>query len=179
MQPLHSIEYELTTELAANIHRTLLRWELWRGGRRDVPTFLGAVIFTALILALVLGGWLLPGVGAALLCVAIIFVMGAVLRRWSLSRAATVTALLALQSSDRRVRIDFAEERVRMETEFYRGEGAWTELDEIVLFPGFWALRLSNGGQVVLPVALVSPELETFLRSKAEQVMAPVCRGGR
>jgi len=72
-----------------------------------------------------------------------------------------------LHTTDRRVRIEFAEDRLRMETEFFRGEGAWTELDDVVVFAGFWVLRLSNGGQVVIPGSLVSPELEAFIRAKA------------
>src|SRR5262249_12499177 len=142
MEPTHSIEYELTSELATTIQRTLLRRELRRGWRRDVPTFLGAVLFAALIVGLTVGGWLLPGFGAALLCVLMLFVMVAVLRRWSICRATTMTAVLALQTTDRRVRIEFDDEQVRLETEFFRGTGTWTELDEVVVFEGYWLLRL-------------------------------------
>src|SRR5205823_10118342 len=98
MQPLHSIEYELTTELATTVHRTLLRRELRRGWRRDLPTFAGALIFAVLIVALGLAGLLMPGFGAALLCVVALFVAGALFRRWSLSNAASATVLLALQT---------------------------------------------------------------------------------
>jgi hypothetical protein len=174
MQPVHSIEYELTSELATEIQRMLLPWELRRGWRRDVPAFLGALAIAGLIIWLGLAGWILPGVGGGLLCLVMLFVMIAVFRRWSSSRATIAIALLALHSSDRRVRIDFAEERVRLETEFFRGEGAWTELDEVVVFPSIWLLHLSNGGQMVVPASLVSPELEAFIRAKAEQVMAPI-----
>ena len=69
------------------------------------------------------------------------------------------------------------EDRLRLETEFFRGEGAWTELDDVVVFDRFWVLRLSNGGQVVIPGSMVSPELEAFIRAKAQQVTARVLRG--
>jgi hypothetical protein len=174
MQPIHSIEYELTSELAAEIQRTLLPWQLRRGWRRDVPLFIGVLLLTALIVWLGVAGWILPGVGGGLLCVLTLFVMGAVWRRWSLSQVAVGTALLALHTPDRRVRIEFDEERMRLETDFFRGEGAWTELDEVVVFAGFWLLHLSNGGQVVVPGPLVSTELDKFIRAKAQQVMAPV-----
>jgi hypothetical protein len=174
MEPVHSLEYELTSELATEIQRTLLPWELRRGWRRDVPMFLGAVVIAAVIIWLALGGWILPGVGGALLCVVMFFGLGAMFRRWSMSRAAVATALLALHTSDRRIRIEFTEERVRLETEYFRGEGTWTELDEIIVFPGFWLLYLSNEGQVVVPASLVAPELEAFIRAKAQQVMAPI-----
>src|SRR5205807_2501752 len=105
MEPIHSVEYELTGELAMEVQRCLLRWELRRG------------------------------------------------------------------------RIEFAEERIRRETEFFRGEGAWTELDDVVVFDGFWVLHLSNGGQVVIPQRLVSPELEAFICAKAQRVTAPVLLG--
>lgn len=177
MQPIHTIEYEMTSELATEIHRTLVRWELRRGWRRDVPKFLAALVFTALIGWLSLQGWMLPVVGGGLLCLVALFVIGAMFRRWSISSAAGATVLLAMQTTDRRVQIEFAEERVRLETEFFRGEGAWTELDEVVVFPGFWLLHLSNDGQVVVPARLLKHELEAFIRAKAQQVMAPIRQG--
>jgi len=177
MQPIHSVEYELTSEMATDIHRCLLGWELRRGRWQDVPVFLGALTFTLLILWLGLHDWILPGVGGGLLCVIVLAVVGALFRRRWAARAAIGTALVALHTTDRRVRIEFAEERIRLETEFFRGEGAWTELDDVVVFDGFWVLRLSNGGQVVIPGPLVSSELEAFIRAKAQGVTAPVLRG--
>jgi hypothetical protein len=177
MEPIHSVEYELSSALATEIQRCLLRWELRRGRWQNVPVFLGTLIFTVLVLWLGLQGWILPAVGGGLLCAAALAVAGAVLRRRWTARAALASALVALHTTDRRVRIEFAEERVRLETEFLRGQGAWTELDDVVVFAGFWVLRLSNGGQVVIPASLISPELEAFIRAKAERVMAPVLRG--
>ena len=177
MQPIHAIEYELTSELATQIQRCLLRWELRRGRWQDLPVFVGALVFTVLILVLGLRGWILPGVGGGLLCVVALAVVVALFRRRWAARVAIGTALVALHTTDRRVRIEFAEDRVRLETEFFRGEGAWTELDDVVVFAGFWVLRLSNGGQVIIPGPLVSPELEAFIRAKAQQTRAPVLRG--
>jgi hypothetical protein len=177
MEPVHSVEYEMTTELASEIHRALMRWQLRRGWWRDVPTFSAALVFAVLLIWFGLTGWILPGVAGGLLCLLTFFTLGAVMRRWSRARAATTTALLALQSSDRRIRIEFNDERVRLETEFFRGEGTWTELDEVVVFDGFWVLHLSNGGQVVVPGTLVSNELEAFIRTKAENVTAPIHQG--
>jgi len=177
MEPIHSVEYELTGELAMEVQRCLLRWELRRGRWQDAPVFVGALTFTILILWLGLRGWILPGVGGGLLCVVALAVIAALLRRRWAARAAIGTALVALHTPDRRVRIEFAEERIRLETEFFRGEGAWTELDDVVVFDGFWVLHLSNGGQVVIPQRLVSPELEAFICAKAQRVTAPVLRG--
>jgi|SRR5438132_3835580 len=177
MQPIHSVEYELTSALATEIQRCLLRWELRRARWQNVPVFLGVLIFALLILWLGLHHWILPAVGGGLLCVAALVVIGAVFRRRWAARAALGAALVALHTPDRRVRIEFGEERVRLETEFFRGEGAWTELDGVVVFTGFWVLRLSNGGQLVIPESLVSPELEAFIRAKAQGARAPVVRG--
>jgi hypothetical protein len=58
--------------------------------------------------------------------------------------------------------------------EFFRGEAAWTELEEAVIFPTFWLLRFSNGGQIVLPSASVSPALESFIRAQSQGVPAPI-----
>ena len=177
MQPLHSVEYELTTEMATDIHRTLLHWELRRGRWQDLPVFLGALLFAALIVWLAFEGWILPAVGGGLMCLVMLFVIGAIHRRRAFSHAAVMIPLVALHTSDRRVRIEFWDERVRLETEFFRGEGSWTELDEVVLFPGFWALHLSNGGKIVVPASLVSSEVETLIRAKAELVQAPMHQG--
>lgn len=176
MQPIQSIEYELTSEMATEIQRTLVRWELRRGRWRDLPVLIGAALFIALIVALGLGGWILPAVGGGLTCLVVLFVMGALFRRWSSSQSAAAMALIGLHSMERRVRVEFAEDRVRMETEFFRGEGAWTELDDVVVFPTFWLLRLSNGGRIVLPAKSVSADLDAFIRAKAEQMTAPVIK---
>src|SRR5262252_847244 len=107
MQPIHSIEYEVASELATEVQGKLVRWELRRSWRRDLPILLGAAAFAALIVWLGLAGWILPSVGGGLLCVVMLFVVGAIFRRWALSRGAAVTALLALHTTDRRVRIEF------------------------------------------------------------------------
>jgi hypothetical protein len=177
MQPIHSLEYEMTSDLASQVHRTLVRWQLRRGWWKDVPVLVGAIIFTALIVWLGLEGWVLPGVAGGLMCVVMLFVLGALFRRWSMSYGAAGVALLALGTPDRRVRLEFAEDRVRLETEFFRGEGAWTELDEVVIFPDFWLLNLANGGQILIPLSRRSPELEAFLRAKAQEFAAPIRQG--
>jgi hypothetical protein len=177
MQPIHSLEYELTSELATEVTRTLVRWQLRRGWRRDVSLLAGVMLFAVLIIWLSLRGWILPGVGGGLMAVLMLFALGAVLRRWAMARGAALTALLGLHTSDRRVRIEFSDERVRLETEFFRGEGAWTELDEVVIFPGYWLLQFSNGGHIMVPGQLVSSELQAFIRAKAQQAMAPMCQG--
>jgi hypothetical protein len=177
MEPLHTIEYEATSELATETHRAILRRELRLGWRREMRTFVAALVLTVIIVWLGASGWLMLGYAAGLLCLVVLCVIGALYRRWSRAGAASWTILMALQTSDRRVRIELTDNGIRLETEFFRGQGTWTELDEIVIFPGFWVLYLSNGGQVMLPASLVSPELETFLRAKAQLVAAPIRQG--
>jgi len=174
MEPLHVVEYELSSEFASEVQRTLMRWNTRRHWRRDLPVLLCGLAFSALIIWLGLSGWILPGVGGGLLCVVLLFVVGGIYRRRSGAYTASLMALLALHTNERRVRIEFHEERVRLEAEFFRGEGTWTELEEAVVFSNFWLLRFSNGGQIVLPAAKVSPALESFLRSRAQDVDAPV-----
>jgi hypothetical protein len=171
------IEYELTSVLATDVRQKLLRWELRRSWRRDLPAYVGIFLFAALIIGAGLHGWILPGVGGGLLCLLTLFALGAVWRRRSHAQLAVGMALLAQQTHDRHVRVEFDEERVRLEMEFFRGEGIWSELDEIVVFNSFWTLHLSNGGCIVIPRSLLSPELETFLRGKATAVMADVREG--
>ena len=174
MEPLHLIEYELTSAVATEVRSTLVRWDLRHGWRRDVPGFLCALVLGAIIVWLGLGGWISLGVGGGLLCVVTLFVLGAVYRRWSRAHVASLMALLALHTSDRRVRIEFGEAHVRLETQFFRGEAAWTELDEALVFPDFWLLRFTNGGQIILPAATVSPALESFIRARAQENLAPI-----
>jgi hypothetical protein len=83
----------------------------------------------------------------------------------------------ARHASDSRVRIEFDAAHVRLETELFRGQGTWEELDLIVHFDGFWLLQLSNGGNLVVPAALLSPELQGWLCGKANQVMSPILPG--
>jgi hypothetical protein len=172
VEPIHAIEYELTSALAADIRMKLLRWELRRGWRRDLPLYLGTFLFAAIIIGLGLHGWILPGVGGGLLCLLTLLALGAVLRRRSSAYFSVGMALLAQQTQDRYVRVHFDDERVRVEMEHLRGEGAWVELDDIVVFDTFWTLQLSNGGRIVIPSSRLSPELESFLRAKADAVMA-------
>ena len=174
MEPKHALEYDLTSELANDIQRTLLRHSMRHGWRRDVPLILGWLVFAFLLAWPVLSGWMPPGVGGALLFFATLIVLCTIYgRRWRTYTSAT-SAIVALHMPDRRVRLEFHDGRVCMETEYIRGEGAWTELEEIVVFPTFWALRFSNEGHIVIPSSLMTSELQAFLRSKAEQVMAEI-----
>ncbi len=174
MEPTHSLEYELNTELATDIQRSLLQFGRRHGWRRDLPLLCGWLVFALLLAWPVMAGWLSPGIGGGILFVATFFVLSAVYRRHWQSYAAATSAVVALHTSDRRVRLEFFETRVKMEAEYFRGEASWTELEEIVVFPSFWALRFSNGGNIVIPAPLVTPELQAFLRAKAALAAAAV-----
>jgi len=177
MEPIHAIEYEMTSALATDIQHKLLRWELRRSWRRDLPLYAATLLFAVLIVGLGLEGWILPGVGGGLLCLLTFFTLVGLMRRWGHARAVVAMALLAQHTSDRRVRIEFDAERVRLEAEHFRGQGEWGELDSVVVFDSFWLLQLSNGGFLVLPQSLVSPDLDAFIRGKADHVMAPIFQG--
>lgn len=174
MNPIHSVEYEVTSAWVTQLERELSRWEWRRGVWQDAPQYAAAVIFAGLLVWLVLQGLVLPGVGGGLMALLMFFVLGVVYRRWGASRSAVMTAFLAIHSGERSVRIEFDDQRVRLETGYFRGEGEWSELEQIVIFSDFWILYLSNGGRILLPSARVSSELAEFLRSKALQVMAPI-----
>ena len=174
MEPAHALEYELTSELANDIQRTLLRFSMRHGWRRDLPLILGWLVFALLLAWPVLAGWMWPGLAGGILFIATLIVLCTIYgRRWRAYTSAT-SAIVALHMPDRRVRLEFHEQRVCMETEYIRGEGAWTELEEIVVFPTFWALRFSNEGHIVIPRTFVTPELQSFLHAKAAQAMVDV-----
>jgi hypothetical protein len=168
------VEYELKREFATEVYRSLMRWELRRGRRQDAGLLGGALLLAGAIIWLGLTGWILPLVGGGLMCALMLFMLGAVLRRWSMARGTAMWAVLALHTADRRVRIEFGAERVRLEMEYFRGEGAWSELLEVVKFPGYWLLQLSNNGHIVIPVDLVSDELQAFIHARAQEAMAPI-----
>ena len=176
MEPKVALEYVLTTEMATDIQRSLLRFVMRHGWRHDLPLILGGCTFALLLGGLVAAGWLLPAVGGAILFLAALFILCTIYgRRWRAYTAAT-SAVVALHTSDRRVRIELHEQRACMETEYFRGEAAWSELEELVVFPNFWALRFSNSGHIVIPSALVTPEVKALLEAKAEQVLAVIDR---
>src|SRR5947209_7138387 len=83
-----------SSEPATAVHRTFVRYECRRGWPRAVPVLLGAWLVSALIVWLGRGGWMLPGVGAGMMCVLAFFTVGAVWRRWAAARGAAGTALL-------------------------------------------------------------------------------------
>jgi hypothetical protein len=171
---LHSVEYELTSEFAGDVERTMTKWELRRGWRRDLPLFAVALVLAVGIVWAGMSEYFLPVVSGGLLCLLTFFAVGAAFRRVAMSRAASMTLLLAMQTSDRRVRIEFTDERVRLETEFFRGEGAWSELDQVVIFATFWVLYLTNGGHVLIPRQHINSDMEALIRAKAQHVLASV-----
>jgi hypothetical protein len=170
MEPKFALEYELTSEMATEIQRTLMRAALQQGWRRDLPLILGWLAFALVLAYPVFIGWLTPGIGGGLLFFATLLALCTMYaRRWRAYSIAS-SAVVALHTSDRRVRLEFHEQRVSLQAEYFRGEGAWSELEELMVFPAFWALRFSNSGVVVIPAEHVTPELGEFLHAKAEQV---------
>jgi hypothetical protein len=162
--------------MASEIQRDLLRFALRGWWRKDLPVLLWGVVLAFLLAIPVMVGWLLPGVGGGLLCLVTLFVLASLLRRRWHAQAAAGTAVIGLYSSDRRVRLEFLDDGVRMETEMLRGEAAWTELDELVEFPTFWSLSFSNGGHIAIPTALLSADLRSYLENKAHEASAPLLR---
>ena len=77
MEPKHTVEYELTTEMATEIQRTLLPAVLRHAWRRDVPVILGWLVAALSLAGPVLAGWLSPGVGGGLLFFATLLGLGA------------------------------------------------------------------------------------------------------
>src|SRR5262245_38121136 len=177
MEPLHAIEYELTSELAADVQRNMLRHAARHAWRRELPLLLGWLVFAGLLAWPVVGGWWSPGIGGAVLFLVTLVVLCTVYRRRWQDYAAVMTAVAGFHMANRRVRLEFHEKRLLMETEMFRGEGAWSELDEVIAFANSWALRFSNGGQVVIPAALVTPELKSFLEARAAENETMICEG--
>jgi hypothetical protein len=141
MEPIHAIEYELTTAQAGEVHRQLLGWELRRAWRRGIPNCALATVLCVLLIALAFEGWILPAVAGGLLCLVTFFVLIGEFMRLSRARMAVGMALLGLHAEDRRVRVEFTEGHVRLEREHFHGRGEWSELDEVVVLRPFHRLQ--------------------------------------
>ncbi|MCI0739738.1 MAG: hypothetical protein L0Y72_11895 [Gemmataceae bacterium] len=77
-------------------------------------------------------------------------------------------SLLPFQGLERRkVQVRVSEEQISADMGEMNFQAGWAELAAMAALPGFWIIRLRDGGQVVLPVEVLSPELQEFLRDKA------------
>ena len=176
-QTLHTVDFELSEDLVSDFTRLWIDREVYPW-RRTLPQALLAILLAACIILLGLHGWIAPVVAGGLMLILAFPVGMAIVRRRHMHQMAVWTTLLmAQQGGDRRVRVHFSDERIQMETGMGETGAAWKDLDEVVIFPGFWVLRCMPLGQFMVPAAVVTPELDAFIRHKAEEAGALVRQG--
>lgn len=177
IQTLHEVEFELTEDQIADYARVLINRDIYGGWKQTLPVALAAILLATWIVVLGLQGWIAPLVAGGLLLV-IAFPVGVhLVRRRSMYRIALWATTLAFRGADRTVRVRFTDDRIQMETGMAETGATWRELDEVIIFPGFWLLRCRPEGQFVLPSAAVSAELEALIRGKADEIGALVRHG--
>jgi hypothetical protein len=176
-QTLHTVEFELTEDLVSDFTRLWIDREVYPW-RRTLPQLALAIVLAACIILLGLNGWIAPIVAGGLMLILAFPVGVAMVRRRSMHIMATWTTLfVAQQGGDRRVRVHFGDERIQMETGMGETGAAWKDLDEVVIFPGFWVLRCMPLGQFMVPASALTPEVDAFIRGKAHEVSAVVREG--
>jgi len=112
---------------------------------------------------------------AMLAVLAAAFVTLGMMRRSACQREARASVLAPFEGqSHRRMSVDFSEDRIRMEAATFQSTATWNDVDEVLLWPDFWLLRLRAGGQFVVPAAAISPELGELIRRKAADAGAEV-----
>lgn len=174
MPDTHTVEFDVTDELADRYARAVVdRVILPRGGLLSRPAFL--IVPLLLLLPLVALGWLPPAMFALLVLLAAGFVVVGMMRRSVCLGEARAAVLAPFEGqSHRRMRVDFAEDRIRMEAPAIESTASWSDLGEVLLWPDFWLLRLRAGGQFVVPASAISSELGDSIRRKAAEAGAEV-----
>ncbi|MBL8799308.1 MAG: YcxB family protein [Planctomycetia bacterium] len=177
-EPL-TVEFEVTDELADRYARRLVeRVVLPGGGWLSRPAFL--VVPLVLLLPLVVGGWLPPALYVVLAVLAGGLALMSRARRSFLRGEARASVLAPFEGqTERRLRVVFTDEQIRMEAPDLQSTAAWSDLGQVVVWPDFWLLRLRAGGQFVLPAESVSADLNELIRRKAGETGADLQEDGR
>jgi hypothetical protein len=186
--PIGSLEYELTDELAFQIAIALFDVQA-RNVKTDVigrgflhPALPLVMAFAMLLIAqtaaLLLGGdsvliWILFALAflAELLLLfkfAVYFWPG--FARWYL-RLRSARMIRRLQP--RTIRWRFFEDRLETKSAQSQRSLPWTELKSVDVLADFWQLQYNPKLLLVVPTAMLSEELQEFVRRKAREVDAP------
>jgi hypothetical protein len=174
MTEQHTIEYELTDELANRLGRLMVdRYFYGHSFQRQAPWLvIGVIIVLIVLFALEL---LQREVFGFLLVVLAMLIGYAWFRRILLHRDLVWAFLMPFQGqAGRRLRLSFSPTILDFKLGGEHYEAEWEELAVVWILPDFWVLRLKTGGQYVLPHESLTPEMEALIRRKAREVEARV-----
>lgn len=165
-----TLEFELTDEMADDYARAIVQRLSHGEGLIPRHSFLIllAVVLGSLALLALFTGRLPPEVLGGVAFVLALFWFFGWLRRRMHYQEYRWAVLLPFQGLERRtVHVRFFDDQIAMELGDLHFQSGWAELGEIVVLPGFWLLRLREGGQFVIPSRGITSEIEAFLRGKA------------
>lgn len=189
MEPLGSLEYELTDELAFQIALALFDAQA-RTVRADIigkgflhPALPLVIAFVMLLFAqtavlLWAGESVVAWILFALACLvqllllfkfAVYFLPG--FSRWYLRRR-SVQMIRRLQP--RTIRWTFFENRLETKSAQSQRSLPWTDLKQVDVLADFWQLQYKSKLQLVVPAAALPGDLQDVVRRKATEVGAPV-----
>jgi hypothetical protein len=174
VQRTYTVEYEMTDELADEIVRAVLsRWKHFF--RLLVYAARGPLVFALFLLLVVV--LLRPqlSAGEALAMIALLAAAAILIARLNIYRGARLALLLPyFGGASRTMQVTFAEDGIVLETAGWNVKQDWREIAAVEIHPGLWLVRLRSGGQIAVPAAVLSSELETFLRRRALEAGAAV-----
>src|SRR5262245_56567569 len=186
--PIGSLEYELTDELAfqiavvlfdlqaRNVKANIVAQERVHPAAPLVIAFL--LLVFAQVLALFWGSdsaiiwilWTLACLAELLLLFKFAVYFWPGFARWYL-RWRSVRMIRRLQP--RTIRWTFFEDRLETKSAQSQRSLPWTELKSVDVLADFWQLQYNPNLLLVVPTAVLSEELQEFVRRKAREVDAP------
>jgi hypothetical protein len=178
-----SIKYEFTEAMAARAADSYIRAHI-KGLDAKFWTALGVLVLWVTICALVLllgillsmPWWILlipigllaifGGMLLLLLSLHLFVVVVRPLARWG-TRRKMMAGYRDL--ADRTIHWAFADHQFAVRSAISDRAVPWRELRQLRLYPDFWALGLKNGPDLMLPVEVLSPEVQRLIRAKARE----------
>jgi hypothetical protein len=175
MRDNFSVEYEMTDDLAAQLTRAVL------ADRRyflQMAQGTGLLLFVLMVLLfwpaiLVVRDQLSPPVLVVIIA-ALAIGFWVMLRILVHRYAHWATLLPFLGQSTRTIQLHFSDDHIGVEVSGVTGDRSWKDVERIEIFATLWLFRLRPAGHFALPVSILSPDLESFLRRKAIEAGFPI-----
>jgi hypothetical protein len=163
-----AVEFEVTDQLAARLSRALLRdpdyYQRLAAVSSRAPLLLTIFLLSATLFAL----WPWLNLLLAVVLVVLFWLGYQALLRYLLFKKGVWAALLPFQGQPhRQLRLTFADDQITLAAAAFTTTVPWADIAEVVPGPDFWLLRLRAGGHFGVPVAVLSPDLQTLIRRQA------------
>jgi hypothetical protein len=157
---MHQVDVRYTEPLV----REAVNAFFWRTLRRRFgwPGWVALAATVAVFCFLVVSGdrsWLVGFMGAAILCVLLIFAMGYIAHTRNTTRRFA-------RMAEPKARFVFTDRDVAIASDAGATTLAWSSVREVWAFPKFWLFLLSKSQFVTLPIEGVGEDVRTLIRSK-------------